>query len=119
MQADKSNAGNRNGKADNKPQRQMFFLEKNLAEDCSEKRADTYDNTYVRSICIIDGDVFKKLIKDYSGKAGEGKENIVAPCNFFKAGTENPKAKISRDKSVKKNGSRNKIFRLKEDFRFV
>ena len=55
----------------------MFFLQKNLTEDCSEKRADTYDNTYVRSICIINGDIFQKLIKDYSKKAGQGKKKII------------------------------------------
>ena len=87
----------------------MFFLKKNLAEDCSEKRTDAYDDTNVRSVCIIDGNVFKKLIKDYSGKACKGKKNIVASCNFFQAGTKNPQTYISRNKSVKKNFQRCKI----------
>ena len=55
-----------NNKADYKPQGKMFFFQENLAEDGSKKRTDADDYTYVRSVCIIDGDVFKKLIKNYS-----------------------------------------------------
>ena len=87
----------------------MFFLQKNLTYDCSEKRTDAYDDTNVRSVCIIDGDVFKKLIKDYSKKSGECKKNVVAGSNFFEAGAENPEPDIGSNKSVKKNFKRGKI----------
>ena len=84
----------------------MLFLQKNLAENCGEKRTDTNDNTYVRCVCVINRYVFKKLVKYYSRKTCKRKKNIIADCYFFKARTKNPEPDIGSNKSVKKNFKR-------------